>query len=120
MKSMNHKSTMARRAFHDDVLDVGLGTLDSMLREEDNRGLLPAVLPDTDIMYSYDTSNGQVAGNDILSYALNKAVERYENKVIEKIAKEYDFVDGKDDHVDEYMTDADEDGFELIDYANLL
>jgi hypothetical protein len=45
--------------------------------------------------------------------AVTQAIERFENKETEKLAKEYEFVDGKDG----YAADADDD-FEIIDNAS--
>lgn len=65
-------------------------------------------------MYSFDAARAPAAGSQILSVAVTQALERFENKETEKLAKEYDFVDGKDG----YVADADEDEFEIIDGAS--
>jgi urate oxidase len=70
-------------------------------------------------MYSYDATHGPGSGTDVLSNAITKAVQRYENKVTEKLAKEYEFVDNTKELADGYTTDADEDDFEIIDVTNL-
>ncbi len=65
-------------------------------------------------MYSFDATRGPGAGSQILSVAVTKALQRFENKETEKLAKEYEFVDGKDNDV----ADADYDDFEIIDEAS--
>jgi hypothetical protein len=47
--------------------------------------------------------------------AVAQALERFENKETEKLAKEYEFVDSKDG----YTADADDDEFEIIDGGSL-
>lgn len=75
------------------------------------------VAPDTDIAYSYDAAHGPTQGSDILNMAINKAVERFEIKVTEKLVKdEYDVLGSKDyededDRIEGYFGDDD---FELI------
>lgn len=69
-------------------------------------------------MYSYDAASGPGEGTDILSHAITKAVQRYENKVTEKLVKEYEFVDSGKELGDGYTADADDDDFEMIDHAS--
>jgi hypothetical protein len=56
-----------------------------------------------------------------LSHAVTKAVQRYENKVTEKLVKEYELVDNGRDLADGYTADADADGddFEMVDHTSL-
>ena len=69
-------------------------------------------------MYSYDAAHSPGQGSQVLSQAINKAVERFENKETEKLAKEYEFVDGKDHDADgEYS--AEDDDFELVDHDKI-
>ena len=73
--------------------------------------------PDAGITYSFDAAHGPIAGSDILSLAVNKAVERFENKATEKLIKdEYDVVVPEDDHVFERNAGyaADDEDFEFI------
>jgi len=70
--------------------------------------------PDADIAYSYDSAFGPTHGSDILSMALNKAVERFETRETEKLVKtEYDVLGSKDyeDTTEGYFGDDD---FELV------
>ena len=73
----------------------------------------PEPVPDAEVMYSFDAPHGPAKGSQILSLAITKAVERYESQETEKIAKEYEFVDGKENDADGYF--ADEDDFEIVD-----
>lgn len=84
---------------------------DSSAGEEDIKEASAAPEPDADIMYSYDSARGPHGGSQILSVALAQALERFENQETEKLAKEYEFVDGKDG----YIADADDDDFEIVD-----
>jgi hypothetical protein len=118
-KSAGQKTTMAHKVFRNEVLDTGVGTSDSSAGEEDLREASAAPVPDAEIMYSYDATHGPGSGTDVLSNAVTKAVQRYENKVTEKLAKEYEFVDNGKELADGYTADADEDDFEMIDGANL-
>lgn len=70
-------------------------------------------------MYSFDATHGPGRGADVLSNAITKAIQRYENKVTEKLVKEYEFVDTGREVADGYAADADEDDFEMIDPASL-
>ena len=70
--------------------------------------------PDAGITYSYDAARGPGHGSEILSLAINKAVERFETKVTEKLVKDEYEVVGKDNDTgnDGYLGDEDE--FELL------
>jgi hypothetical protein len=118
-KSSGQKTTIARKVFRNEVLETGIGTSDSSAGEEDARDASAAPVPDADIMYSYDATHGPGRGTDVLSNAVTKAVQHYEVKVTEKLAKEYEFVDNGKELADGYAADADEDDFEMIDHINL-
>ena len=73
-------------------------------------------------MYSYDARSGPNRGSEVLGNAVSKAVERYENKVTEKLVKEYDVVGKNEEEYtaeDEAEDNKDEDDFELIDRLEL-
>lgn len=73
--------------------------------------------PEPDIMYSFDARKGPGRGSEILSQAITKAVERFENKETEQlVSQEYDVIDGyeKEKEVGGGY-DADEDEYEMID-----
>ena len=73
-----------------------------------------ATEPDAGITYSFDAARGPNKGSDILSMAINKAVERYETKATEKLVRdEYDVVSPDEEKEHEGYT-ADEDDFELL------
>jgi hypothetical protein len=118
-KSTGQKTTIAHKVFRNEVLDTGIGTSDSSAGEEDVGEASAAPVPDAEIMYSYDAPHGPGSGTDILSNAVTEAVQRYENKVTEKLAKEYEFVNNGKELADGYTADADEDDFEMIDGVNL-
>ncbi|MCJ1350839.1 MAG: hypothetical protein MMC33_000820 [Icmadophila ericetorum] len=70
--------------------------------------------PDVDITYSFDAPRGPSHGSAILSMAINKAVDRFETKVTEKLVKdEYDVVEDEQEDANEGYV-ADEDDFELV------
>lgn len=77
--------------------------------------------PEPDIMYSYDAKDGPGRGSGILSQAITKAVERFENKETERLVnKEYDVIDGYDQEKDVVGGyDADEDEFEMVEKEGL-
>lgn len=108
-KDYNSARKISRRA-----LDDTTGPSDSSAGEEDVREASAAPEPDAQIMYSFDATHAPAVGSQILSLAVTQALERFENKETEKLAKEYEFVDGKDG----YAADADDNDFEIIDGAS--
>ena len=82
--------------------------------EEDVQEASAAPAPDAGITYSYDAVRGPGHGSEILSLAINKAVERFETKVTEKLVKDEYEVVGKETNLsnDGYL--ADEEEFELV------
>lgn len=121
-KMANHKSNLARKVFRNEVVeatDGPLANISDSSGEEEMRDEYPKPVPDMDVMYSYDLSRGPGRGHDILSTAISQALVRFENKVTEKLAKEYDFADdGKDLGLDA-LADPDDEDFELIEHAHL-
>jgi hypothetical protein len=55
-----------------------------------------------------------ISGNTILSNAISTAETKYENKVTEKLAKEYEFISKEDEHGIGYVADVDD--FEIIEH----
>ena len=101
------------------VDDLVYNTSDSSAGEE-VREASAAPEPDADVMYSYDAKRAPGAGSQILSQAISKAVERFENKETEDmVKKEYDVIDGYEKEKEVAGYDADEDEFELIEKDNL-
>lgn len=96
-------------------IDDTTGPSDSSAGEEDIREASATPEPDAEVMYSFDAPGGPACGSLILSTAITQAVERFENKQTEKLAREYEFIDGKDG----YAADADDDDFEIIDNSSL-
>lgn len=75
---------------------------------------------DPNVFYSFDAPTGPSQGTDILGAALANAVEKFETKETEKVAREYEFVafeESTSHHGDGYM--ADDDDFEFISRADL-
>jgi hypothetical protein len=62
--------------------------------DEDVEHPSTAPAPDAGIAYSYDAERGPSHGSQILNYALEKAIEKYEVKETDKLIKnEYDVLD---------------------------
>lgn len=56
--------------------------------------------PDAEVTYTFDSARGPSHGSEILSLAVAKAVERYENKVTDKlVSDEYEILDGSGEAV---------------------
>jgi hypothetical protein len=72
--------------------------------------------PDADITYSYDATHGPTHGSQILNTALSQAVERFENKVTDKLVKdEYEVLDGAEAEITGEVASAlDEEEFEFV------
>lgn len=82
-----HRASMSRR--HEMIE----GHADSSC-DEDVVEPSAAPEPDAEITYSFDAERGPSQGSQVLGQALAKAVERYENKVTDKIVKdEYEVLD---------------------------
>lgn len=73
-----------------------------------------APVPDAGITYSFDAPRGPSGGSEILSMAINKAVERLETILTEKLVKDEYEVVGKDSERDHAGYVADEDDYELL------
>lgn len=54
----------------------------------------PSTAPDAEVAYSYDAHRGPSHGSQILNYALEKAIERFETKETDTLIKnEYEVLD---------------------------
>ena len=94
-------------------IDVDSMTSDSSA-EEDVQEASAAPEPDAGVTYSFDAPRGPSNGSDILNMAINKAVERFENKETEKLVKnEYEVVGRHTDACQEGYV-ADDDEYELV------
>lgn len=78
----------ARTAFNNDMASA---SGDSSADEDVEH---PSTAPDAEIAYSFDASRGPSHGSQILTLALDKAVERFETKETDKLIKnEYEVLD---------------------------
>lgn len=83
----------AKMAQRHEILEETLTNTDSSA-DEDLVEPSAAPEPDAEVTYSYDQPRGANHGSQILSLALAKAVERYENTVTDKLVKdEYEVLD---------------------------
>lgn len=123
-KLTNHASTLARKAFRNEVVDAMDGPLahvsDTSSGDEDVVDASEAPLPaDADFLYSYDTFSGPRAGQDVLSHAITQAVRRFENTETEKLVNnEYDVVTDKEATGILSAVDEEHD-FEMIEHSHL-
>ena len=102
-----HRKNHARfsRDEQDNYCEFQGNTCDSAL--DVNDGTVPGVL------YSYTSRRGPTAGNDTLSQALGKAVEKHEKKELEKLVRdEYDIVEEAD--TDDSLGSGSDDDYELV------
>jgi len=102
----SHKHSVVR-------LDTDNNTSDSSA-EEDVKEASIAPIPDAGITYSFDAPRGPGKGSEILTMAINKAVERFETKVTEKLVKDEYEVVGKEAEPSHTGYTADDDDFELV------
>jgi len=76
----------AKMAQRHDIIDTRVAHSDSSGDEmPDESSVAPE--PDADITYSFDAAKGPTHGSTVLSTALAKAVERFENTETEKLVK---------------------------------
>ena len=119
-KGVAKKKAFARKAIGNEIeagTDAPLAGVSDTSGDESIKDDGAASVPDAEVMYSFDATSGPSHGSDILGRAVTQAVERYENKQVEKLIKEYDVVEDPSDVGNE--ADVDEDGFEVIDYSHL-
>ena len=82
--------------------------------EEDVKEASAAPVPDAAVTYSFDAARGPGHGSEILTLAINKAVERFEIKATEKLVKDEYEVIGKESEAEHAGYATDEDDFELV------
>lgn len=88
---------MARK--HDIINEQYSSSGDSSA-DEDVEEASTAPEPDAEITYSYDAARGPSHGSQVLSMALAKAVERFENHATDKLVKEeYEVLDNDGESV---------------------
>ena len=106
-----YTSSVSRK--HSVRLDADNSTSESSA-EEDVKEASAAPVPDAGIAYSFDAPRGPGKGSEILTMAINKAVERFETKVTEKLVKDEYEVVAKDAEPSHGGYTADDDDFELV------
>lgn len=82
---------------------------DEVTHESHAADIQGAVAPD-DALSVY-----AISGNTVLSSAVSTAEIKYETKVTEKLAKEYEFVSKEDEAAVGYVADVDD--FEVIEHV---
>ncbi|TKA64805.1 hypothetical protein B0A49_03091 [Cryomyces minteri] len=93
--SLDHRDKLARKH---DVLGEQYHSCASgdSSADEDVTEASAAPVPDADITYSFDAPRGPSHGSQILSLALAKAVERFENVETDRLVKtEYEVLDSE-------------------------
>jgi len=118
-KLSHQTTTIARKAFRNELDDAFDGPVSGVSESSDEEvhDASAAPLPtEADYMYSYDHQSGPAEGRDVLSSAITKAVQRFENNETEKLVKkEYDLID---EAKEGYIADEDDD-FEVIEHSHL-
>ncbi|OJD11567.1 hypothetical protein AJ78_07690 [Emergomyces pasteurianus Ep9510] len=110
----DHFNEVVNQALYDD------GDYSDSSTDSDNALDLSDPANDPDVFYSFDAPTGPSEGTDILGAALENAMEKFETKETEKMAREYEFVGIEEpttDHGNGYI--ADDGDFELISRADL-
>jgi hypothetical protein len=117
-KQRGKASTNARKAYRNEIEDaMDAPVIHRSFGDRTTQPLAAPVPTEADFLYSYDASSSPQGGKDVLSFAINQAVRRFENNETEKLVnKEYDIID---DIKDEFTASEEEDDFEMIDIAHL-
>ncbi|KAI9689953.1 MAG: hypothetical protein M1822_009835 [Bathelium mastoideum] len=126
LASLSHRDKLARK--QDLVVDEPQGTSSAdSSADEDVIEASAAPEPDAGITYSYDAARGPSGGSQVLSEALARAVERFENHETARIVHEqYEVLDAEGEVVEEQQrggkkggakagkTAADEEEYEFV------
>lgn len=109
-------ATQVSKAIRNDIYDgMDVADIPDTSSDEDVHDASAAPLP-TEAEFMYDSRHGPLTGQTILSAALSKAVQRFENTETEKlVTREYDVIDQLKEG---YTADDDED-YEIIEHAHL-
>lgn len=91
--------SLPKMARKHDIINEQYSSGDSSA-DEDVEEASAAPEPDAEIAYSYDAARGPSHGSQVLSMALAKAVERFENHATDKLVKEeYEVLDNDGESV---------------------
>ncbi|KAH8433787.1 uncharacterized protein LDX57_011421 [Aspergillus melleus] len=114
----NQLATSAKIDLRYDIREaLDSGPSDSSSGEDiDDPASAPTVAAEPDDEANATVEHYEVAGQTILSDAVNKAVERFETKETEKLVKEYEIVSHEHETTGGYLADDD---FELVDRVRL-
>lgn len=114
----NQLATAAKIDLRNDIREaLDSGPSDSSGGEDiDDPASAPTVAEEPGDEASGTVEHYEVAGQTILSDAVNKAVERFETKETEKLVKEYEVVTHEHEATGGYVADDD---FELVDRVRL-
>ena len=115
----HRQGNLAKKVLQNDLNEVTTSS-DTGSSDEEVAAQSEAPVPESEIMYSFDSKSGPSSGADVLSTAVMQAVKRYENKETDKLVKtEYDLVADVKEAEDEYLGDVEVE-FELIGHDELL
>ncbi|KAL9097624.1 MAG: hypothetical protein Q9165_000521 [Trypethelium subeluteriae] len=99
LASLEHRDKIARKQ---DI--VGEQSSADSSADEDVVEASAAPEPDAGITYSYDAAHGPSGGSQVLSQALAKAVERFENHETDRLVKEqYEVLDTEGEVVERHV-----------------